>query len=354
MPRKGEITPQRAIGDLRDPDSLINHLRRFQQWRQEKQYSASTIKTGEEHIRSFIVWCDQRSLTRPHDITRPILERYQRHLFLYRKQDGQPLTPRTQRARIAPLCSFFTWLAKQNHILYNPASDLDMPRLDRRLPKHILSVADVETILALPELDTLTGLRDRAILETFYSTGIRRMEMVNLGIHDVNHARGTLMVRQGKGRKDRMVPIGDRALAWIAKYSDDVRPQWMTPADDGKLFLTQQGEPFTPGRMSQLVRDYVRAAKLGKSGSCHLLRHTMATLMLDNGADLRFVQEMLGHANIETTQVYTHVSIQKLKDIHTATHPGRMIVGRKHANDMGNDAFLAALGQEAAEEDIGP
>jgi len=130
------------------------------------------------------------------------------------------------------------------------------------------------------------------------------------------------MVRQGKGKKDRMIPIGERALRWMLKYRDEVRLELAMPEDDTTLFLTNYGLPFTRNRMSQLVRDYVNEADIGKTGSCHLFRHTMATLM--HGADIRFIQAMLGHADISTTQIYTQVSIRQLKEIHTATHPAKL------------------------------
>ena len=199
-----------------------------------------------------------------------------------------------------------------------------MPRLEKRLPKHVLTQPEVELIINQPDLTTAFGVRDRAILETLYSTGIRRMEIIHLNLYDIDSDRGTLMVRQGKGKKDRMVPVGERALRWMIKYRDEVRPELAMPDDDGTLFLTNLSEAFTRNRMTQLVRDYVNAADIGKSGSCHLFRHTMATLMLENGADIRFIQAMLGHANVSTTQIYTQVSIRQLKEIHTATHPARM------------------------------
>ena len=168
-------------------------------------------------------------------------------------------------------------------------------------------------MLNLPDTTTTLGVRDRAMLETLYSTGIRRMEIIGLQQRDVDYERGTLMVRQGKGKKGRMIPIGDRALAWVARYRDD-----------GTLFLTVTGQAFSDNRMTQMVRNCVRAAGLGNIGSCHLFRHAMATLMLENGADVRFIQAVLGHADIKTTQVYTRVSIRALKDIHSATHPARL------------------------------
>lgn len=324
MPKKGVKTERPPIGDINDPESLYNAMRRFLQWQAEKNYSPKTIENREVYLRYFIQWCDDRGLGQPQEITKPIIERYQRYLFLYRKKNGEPLSTRSQHVRVVPIRAWFKWLARQNHILYNPASDIEMPRLERRLPKHILTVDESEAIINQPDTTKPTGIRDRAILETLYSTGIRRMELINLKLFDIDNDRGTVMVRQGKGRKDRMIPIGERALKWIEKYQIDVRPELSTPNDEGILFLTHLSDAFTPNRLTQMVRDYIDAADIGKRGSCHLFRHTMATLMLENGADVRFIQAMLGHVSLETTQIYTQVSIRKLKDIHTATHPAKL------------------------------
>ncbi len=178
--------------------------------------------------------------------------------------------------------------------------------------------------MSLPDTTTALGVRDRAMPETLYSTGIRRMEIIGLQQRDVDYERGTLMVRQGKGKEDRMIPIGDRALAWNTQYRDEMRPELAVAGDDGTLLLTVTGQAFSDNRMTQMVRNHVREAGLGNIGSCHLFRHAMATQMLENGADVRFIQAMLGHADIKTTQVYSRVSIRALKDIHSATHPARL------------------------------
>jgi len=352
MPRKGVKTERPPIGDINDPDSLYNSMRRFLQWQAEKNYSPKTIENREVYLRYFIQWCDERGLSQPQEITKPIIERYQRYLFLYRKKNGEPLSTRSQHVRVVPIRAWFKWLARQNHILYNPASDIEMPRLERRLPKHILTVEESEAIINQPDTTKPTGIRDRAILETLYSTGMRRMELINLKLFDIDPDRGTVMVRQGKGRKDRMIPIGERALKWIEKYQRDVRPELSTPNDEGILFLTHLSEAFTPNRLTQMVRDYIDAADIGKRGSCHLFRHTMATLMLENGADVRFIQAMLGHVSLETTQIYTQVSIRKLKDIHTATHPAKL--ERTKTIDWLDDdeeaQLLDTLDKEDAEE----
>lgn len=355
MPKKGQHTPLPPIGDPTDPDSLYAYILRFLEWMRVKNYSDRTTENREVYLRYFIAWCEERGLGRPHDITKPIIERYQRYLFHYRKQNGEPLSTRSQHTRLTPVRAYFKWLTRENYILYNPASEIELPRLEKRLPKHVLTQSEAETILNRPDVTTAIGIRDRAILETLYSTGIRRMEVIHINLFDPDADRGTLMVRQGKGKKDRMVPIGERALAWISKYRDEARPELAMPHDDGTLFLTSLGEAFTRNRMTQLVREYVKAANIGKTGSCHLFRHTMATLMLENGADIRFIQAMLGHANVSTTQIYTQVSIRQLKEIHTATHPAKLErSGKARRDDDYQAAAEDVLHALAAEEQDDP
>jgi integrase/recombinase XerD len=185
-------------------------------------------------------------------------------------------------------------------------------------------VAEVECIINTPDTRTVYGIRDRAIIETLYSTGIRKTECVELGLYDVDSQRQTVMVRQGKGGKDRLLPIGKRALYWIEKYRVEVRPELAIDMDNTHLFLTDYGEPFIKGRLGALVKRYLHHAEIEKPGGCHLFRHAMATHMLDNGADLRFIQMMLGHSQLSTTEIYTHVSIEKLREIHAATHPAKL------------------------------
>lgn len=324
MPRKGSHTPRSPISDPGDPHGWHAMTEAFLEWMGIRNYSPKTVDNRRSYLRYFVEWCQERGLHRPGEITKPILERYQRHLFHYRKRDGLPMTARSMHSRLVPIRAFFKWAARNNRVLYNPASEIDLPRLEKRLPKHILNAAEVETIMALPNLIDPLGLRDRAMLETFYSTGMRRSELAHLHVGDLDYERGTVMVRQGKGRKDRMIPIGDRALAWIRRYLDEVRPGLVREPDKGTLFLTNLFEPFTPNRLTQLVREYIDAADLGKRGSCHLLRHTCATLMLEGGADTRFIQQLLGHAELSTTQIYTQVSIQQLKQVHSATHPAKL------------------------------
>lgn len=324
MPRKGHKQPKRIVGDTGDPYGFAVLLHSFFEWMRVTNYSERTIENRESYLGFFVEWCEERGITRPGEVTMAIVERYQRWIYHYRSPKGQPITIRGQHCRLVPVRAFFKWAAKKNHILYNPASEIELPRTEHRLPKHVLTASEADRVLNQADTTAPLGVRDRAMMETFYSTGMRRSELANLKLHDIDFERGTLMVRQGKGRKDRMIPIGDRAAAWIGKYAAQVRPPLVVEPDDGTLFLTNLGEPFSPNRLSQMMREYIAAAEIGKTGSCHLFRHTMATLMLEGGADIRFIQQMLGHASVETTQIYTQVSIRKLKEIHTATHPARL------------------------------
>jgi len=325
--RKPVLPP---LGGMSDPDSLYHHMQRYLTHMGVKGQSPHSVASSKAALTRFIRWCEERSLARPSQVDRAMAERYQHHLFHHRKTNGEPLTARSQQFLLIPLRSWFSWMVKTGALPYSPAAELELPKVVRRLPKAILSAQETEAVLAVPDVNTAIGLRDRAILETFYSTGIRRMELTKLAIQDVDRERGTLFIREGKGKKDRMIPIGERALAWIAAYRDQARPELVGLQDDGTLFLNALGNPLKPFHLTVLVKNHVTKAAIGKAGACHLFRHTMATLMLENGADTRYIQAMLGHASLETTQIYTKVSIRALKAIHTATHPGKMPVAGLH------------------------
>lgn len=323
MPKKGDRTEKIIAGNPNDPQGMHVMLKRFFESLLIRNYSQETVKKHRLQLNDFIRWCEDRDLIQPKDITRQIIQNYQRHLMRQIDKRGKVFSFRNQHSRVGSIRVWFKWLLRDEHIPSNPASDLDLPKLTRRLPKHVLSQAETESILSQPDVTNALGLRDRAMLETFYSTGIRRMELINLQTHDLDGERGVVMICQGKGKKDRVIPIGKRALSWISKYLVEVRPDFLVDFSNSSLFLTSLGNEFSGSSMSKLVREYVDLAAIGKTGSCHMFRHTMATLMLEGGADVRYIQEMLGHTNLETTQIYTRVSIRKLQEVHTQTHPAR-------------------------------
>jgi integrase/recombinase XerD len=289
-----------------------------------KNYSEYTIKGRRVHIRFFLEWAHEHGITDPVEVTRTVLESYQKHIFHYRKKNGEPLNFNGQHDRIVPLRVWFKWMARSHHILHNPASELELPRIGFRLPKAVLTIQEAERVLQQPNIHDPLGLRDRAILETLYSTGIRRLELATLKLWDLDLEQNTVTIRQGKGKKDRHIPLGDRAALWMRKYLEESRRKLVSEPDDKIVFLSNAGEPFSLDHLSDLVRVHVDAAGIGKRGACHMFRHTMATLMLEGGADIRFIQAMLGHADLKTTQIYTHVAIRQLQEIHRATHPAKL------------------------------
>jgi integrase/recombinase XerD len=354
MPKKGQRTAKTWPGDASDATGFVVLCAAYFEALRVLNYSESTIESREHHLREFVKWTFERSMSRPSEVTKPILERYQRHLYHHRKKNGQPLSFRSQHGCLVPVRAFFKWLCRQNHLLANPAADLDLPRAEKRLPKHVLTASEAERVLAMPDAGGPLGLRDRAILEAFYSTGMRRMELLGLKLYDLDQERGTVFIRQGKGKKDRMIPMGERAFAWVMRYVEETRPSLSLTPDDGVVFLTNVGLPFEPNRLTQLVRDYVDAAEIGKTGSCHLFRHTCATLMLEGGADIRFIQQLLGHEKLETTQIYAQVSIRMLKEVHTRTHPARLTadpVSAETAPMPVDPEAHAELAAELAEEE---
>jgi integrase/recombinase XerD len=238
-----------------------------------------------------------------------MLERFQRHLFYYRKKDGQPLCISSQAHWLTALRGWFTWMKDEKILTQNPTVEMKLPKEEKRLPRHPLSEEEVEAILAQPNLRTATGLRSRALMEVLYSTGMRRFEALNLYASDIDRERGVVLVRNGKGKKDRFTPIGERALAWIDRYVTEGRPKLTQDPSQPLLFVTKDGRPMEPNSFTTTVNHYMRKAGVHKAGSCHLFRHTAVTLMLDRGADIRHLQEILGHKSLQTTQVYTHVSI---------------------------------------------
>ena len=330
MPKKGQKLEKKQVGDPSDPLGFAALRNMHLEYLTIRNYSLVTVRNRESYLNRFMLWAEERSLTRPDQVTKQILERYQRWLYNYRDaKTGKKLSFRSQHARLLPLRAFFKWLCRRDLLPANPAADLELPKLEKRLPKHILNAREAELVLAQADVMSPMGLRDRAILEVLYSTALRRMEIANLKLYDLDAERMLVFVRLGKGKKDRVVPIGERALAWTNKYLEEERPGLSSSRSDEALFLTNLGEAFTPNRLTQMVREYVNAADLGKTGSCHLFRHACATHMHENGADIRMIQAMLGHAKLETTQIYTHLSIKQLQEVHAATHPAAKIGKKK-------------------------
>ncbi len=281
-----------------------------------------TVEGKSCNLAAFIRWCHHHHLRHCEDVTEAQLEWYRSYVSHYvDSRRRKPLDIATQRNRLGAVKVFFRRLHFLHCISSNPAAFYELPPVPHRIPHSVLSEQEIELILAHTLLYGERGIRDRAILETFYATGIRRMELGHLTLPDVDLVTGVLLINAGKGRKDRRVPMARRTVGWIRRYLDEVRPVIELPESGSVLFLSMKGSPLTPNQLSRLAGKYIRRAGVNKSGACHVWRHSAATLMLENGAGLRQIQEMLGHASISTTQIYTHVTIKQLREVYQQCHP---------------------------------
>ena len=310
-----ETREERTLEEL--SDEYLAHL-------EAKACSAQTVRARRIQLSHLTRYCTDRGISYPAGVTREMIEQLILEIRHRKNRKGETIRSVSAGNWIYAFHVFFLWLAKRRLVLFNPVRAL-LPRKKRQasLPRHVLTDREMEKVLSLPDTGTFRGLRDRAVLELFYSTGIRRSEMTKLLVSDIHSESGTLFVRQGKGRKDRIVPLGERALLYLRRYLAEARPSYVKRADPGYLFLSQYGRGLSPQSLTtHFGRDYLR--KIKKPGACHIFRHTAATLMHENGADIRHVQEILGHSSPETTQIYTNVSIARLKETYRRTNPAAL------------------------------
>lgn len=294
-----------------------------------KGYSKGTIRYKKLYIGFFFEWLKKEGIETYDDVTQSILEKYQKHLLKkINRQSKAKLSLRTILQHLIVLKQYFEYLREHKHILINPSINIALPKPSEVLPKNILQEQEINSLLEKPNLKTPTGLRDKAILELMYSTAIRRQETVNLNIYDINLNEGTVRVNKGKNRKDRIVPIGKTACRSIKKYLNKVRNIYVkrnknrdAAAIEQPLFLTEHGNKLKPATLNYIVKKYAGTISLRRKISCHSLRHTCATHLLRAGANLRLIQQMLGHNSITTTQIYTRVSPMDLKAAHKKYHP---------------------------------
>jgi len=313
-----------------------------------RSFAPSTVETQVMLMRWFIAYGAEREVHQVDGVTRALVERYQRHLFTLRVKSGaplggradddgvvgaaaaalRPLSVRGQHARLWAVVRFFRWAVRAGYVEHSPAAVIELPRLPHPLPKPALTVAEVERIVALPDLTTARGQRDRALIEVLYATGIRRGEAIALMLDAVDRERGVLRIEQGKGRKGRIVPISARALTWLDRYLDRVWSRFAHAMTHRRVFISvddaktrHQGRPLGAAAVTRILGGYVAASGVSKVGACHIFRHTAATLMMEHGADIRAIQDFLGHSDLKTTGIYTNVSLKFLKEQHAKTHP---------------------------------
>ncbi len=290
---------------------------------EEASYAMTTTISAKHTLNIFSKWLRQQKLSnkRLSFFSQKVMGDYYHFLDGYRKKDGNRLSLVTKTSYFNRVRQYFNWLCRCGYILVDPTFDLRFPKLPRHLPRNILTEQEIKSILNQPNCHTLVGLRDQSVLEVLYATGIRRSELIRLNIDDLNLSRGTLYICQGKGNKDRVVPIGERTAKILPVYLREVSKAWSVDKNIKALFLMPSGRRLNILTITEIIKKYMKMAGVNKAGSCHIFRHSMATHMLDNDCDIRYVQEILGHSRISTTQRYTHVSIAKLKQVYWQSHP---------------------------------
>ena len=235
----------------------------------------------------------------------------------YRHERG--IKARSTARMLSTIRRFYQFQTRENNISVDPSALLESPKLGRALPK-TMSEREVEALLDAPDLEDPLGLRDRAMLELIYATGLRVSELVGLEIHGINLQQGVVRVI-GKGSKERLVPMGEEALSWIAQYLKYARADLLGDSISNMLFVTRRGGGMTRQTFWYMVKRYAQQAGISTALSPHVLRHAFATHLLNHGADLRVVQMLLGHSDLSTTQIYTHIAKERLKDLHARHHP---------------------------------
>jgi len=275
--------------------------------------SAHTLRAYRGDLDGFLAFLDERGIADARAVTPRVLRSYLADI------DGRELARATIQRKLSAVRSFFTHLLKQGAVDAHPAAGLRQRRGERRLPS-ALEVGEVEALLAAPDLSTHEGRRDRAILELMYSAGTRASETVGLDRTDLDLRRGVARVR-GKGRKERLAAVGSFAAKALESYLDDAERPEPAPRAKTAVFLNPRGGRLTTRSLGRIVEKRALEAGVRRRATPHTLRHSFATHLLDRGADLRAVQELLGHAHLTTTQIYTHVSIERLRKVYEQAHP---------------------------------
>ena len=301
--------------------SFNEHAEKYKQQLLILHYAARTIDSHAFYLNRFFAWLEAQGIAGITAVTKNTVQDYQAHLYEQINRNGDPTGAHTQNQALSIVKSFFRFLRENDYLAHDPARDVTYAKTPKRLPRSILSGPEAKKVIHAPNTSTALGYRDRTILEVLYSTGVRRKELVSLTLQDVDYHEGFVRVNSGKGDKDRVVPIGKIACRYIENYVKAVRPMLVRDPHNNHLFLSMRGTTPSFSTIEEIIKKHTKKAKIKKTVSPHTFRHTCATHMLRNKANIRHIQELLGHASLESTQVYAHVTITDLKEVHSRCHP---------------------------------
>lgn len=279
----------------------------------EKGLARNTLESYRRDLQKFLKYLEKKKITAPQEIDRQAITDY----LLTLKNEGR--TPATISRNVASIRSFFNFLVQEGLLEDNPAQLVKAPRIEKKLPR-VLTTKEIDQLLRQPRNDSHVGLRDKAMLELLYASGIRVSELVSLNVTDFSPEVGYLRCR-GKGMKERIVPIGSVAVSYVQDYLHNCRQKMLKQNEEKALFLNHHGRRLTRQGFWKILKKYARQSNISGEITPHTLRHSFATHLLENGADLRSVQEMLGHSDISTTQIYTQITRRKIREVYDKTHP---------------------------------
>lgn len=293
---------------------------RFADYLTTRGFAARSIESYGRSVLAFMLFLEHRGLSQIASLTRTLIEEYRLHLFSQKTPSGKPISLKTQSLHLTAVRRFVRFLYRQDYLLVDVAQGLEMPRLPRALPRNLLNERQTIELLESPDVSSALGLRDRAILEVLYATGLRNQECARLKLDHLEEPNQCLRVVNGKGGKDRVVPLGDEAEIWVQEYLQKGRPKLLRQPGEQHVFLSSRGKPLDRGALTAVVGRWAKKAGLPHA-TPHLLRHCVATHMLKRGANLRHLQALLGHACVGTTERYTQVEISDLCKVVRRCHP---------------------------------
>ena len=280
-----------------------------------------TVSEQRRMLNCFFLFMSRRGLDGLNQISKPLVLDYQTWLYHAVSHRGRPYSVGYQNGMMSAVKRFTAFLKQRDYIISDPGRDIPYAKTPKTLPRSILTRSEARRIINAPDTGCVLGYRDHTILEVLYTTGIRKEELNSLTLNDVDYHDGFLRIIQGKGKKDRVVPLGRIACRYLENYIRSVRPELIKDPYNHHLFLSARGNRLSKNMVWELVKKYAKKAGIKKNVSPHTFRHTCATAMLKNKADVRAVQELLGHESLDTTQVYTRVTINDLKEVHRKCHP---------------------------------
>lgn len=308
------------------PESFESHRQSFVESLRVRSYSPKTLKSYGQSLTLFFRFLSSNGVDDLREVSRETIAAYQAWL------SSQPYTTWTVHQRLQSVRRFFEHLETIDAVLMNPCDALTLPKLHDRLPRTVLTKAEAKRVLDAPDTGTGRGIRDKAILELFYSTGIRLEEMTRLTIHDVDTKNGFLRVHRGKNAKDRVVPMGGKACDYVREYMSKVRAVWSRANRDERALWLRARKPHGALQdqfIAIMVRDYGKAAGLEARVTPHVWRHTCATHLVSSGANIAYVQRLLGHRSLKTTQTYSRVAAGEVQQTHRKTHPRQKVRTKK-------------------------